>query len=172
MYHSSSQEQILKNGSRFHSLILVFLCSQHHSPSSSCVGSNDKCTLHKHHGTLVTPFQLDHRFAGFVCVSLVTEPGTHHAQMSHPLCNGSGSTQGDWMYSKSVVPNRANDTTFSSIKERISASNIVDKHQQTNKKTDVTFHENPGCLQGSFYYLPKQYTSINYIYGQITQNDL
>ena len=30
--------EILKNGSRFPSLILVFLCSQHHSPSSSCVG--------------------------------------------------------------------------------------------------------------------------------------
>lgn len=41
MCYSSSQEKFLKNGSRFHSLILVFWCSQHHSPSSSCVGSND-----------------------------------------------------------------------------------------------------------------------------------
>lgn len=107
--------------------------------------------------------QLDHLFAGFVRVSLVTEPGTHHAQMSHPLCSGSGSTQGDWMYSKSVVPNGVNDTQFSHIKERISASSIVDKHQQANKKTDVTFHEHPGLLQGSFYYPPKQYTSIHFL---------
>ena len=101
---------------------------------------NNATTLQDHHGTWVTPVQLN-IFGDQQLDYLVSEPGTHHAQMSHPLCSGSGSTQGDWTYSKSVVPNGVNNTEFPCINGRISASNIVDKHLQANKKTRVTLHE-------------------------------